>query len=233
MLRDAEITTTAALLAEPARAAMLAALSDGRALPAGELARRARVTPQTASSHLARLLEAGLLAVEQQGRHRYFRIAGARVVRTLEALALLNETLSAAEPHEDGPRIASELRFARLCYDHLAGTLGVRLTEALVAGGWISRTEGGFELTEPGRSAFGTFGIDIAALCRARRPLLRPCLDRTQRRHHLAGSLATALARRLIELRWIEPRPSSRAVRLTPAGRAGLRERFGQIPDYG
>ncbi|HEY7295900.1 MAG TPA: winged helix-turn-helix domain-containing protein [Dehalococcoidia bacterium] len=231
MLRDAEIATPAALLAEPTRVAMLAALSDGRALPAGELARRARVTPQTASSHLHQLIEGGLLCVEQQGRHRYFRIASARVVQTLEALALLGEQQAVGACCDERPRVASELRFARLCYDHLAGMLGVRLAETLEAGGLIVRGDGGVALSDCGRMALAGFGIDLAAWKPGRRPLLRPCLDWTERRHHLAGPLAAALAHRLIELRWIEPRPSSRAVRLTPAGRAGLRERFGLILD--
>src|SRR5579871_2213484 len=139
MYRDAAITPTAALLADPARLAMLAALADGRTLPAGELARRARVTPQTASSHLSRLIEGGLLCVERQGRHRYYRVAGAPVVQTLEALALLGEQEPAGATLEERPRVGSELRFARLCYSHLAGTLGVRLAEALEAGGLVVR----------------------------------------------------------------------------------------------
>lgn len=227
MYRDATIAPITALLAEPARLAMLAALGDGRALPAGELARRARVTPQTASSHLNRLIEGGLLRVEQQGRHRYYRIAGPRVVQTLEALALLGEDYTAGAPCDEGSRISSELRFARLCYNHLAGTLGVRLAEALAAGGLIVCREGGTVISDRGRAALAQFGVDLAALKPNGRPLLRRCLDWTERRHHLAGPLATALARRLLELRWIEPRPSSRAIRLTAAGRAGLREQFG------
>ncbi len=228
MYRDAVIAPTAALLAEPARLAMLAALADGRALPAGELARRAHVTPQTASSHLSRLIEGGLLCVERQGRHRYYRVAGAPVVQTLEALALLGEGQPSV-PCDERPRVSSELRFARLCYDHLAGTLGVRLAEAFEAGGVIVRGDGGVALSDCGRAALAEFGVDLAALTSGRRPPLRPCLDWTERRHHLAGPLATALARRLLELRWIEPRPSSRAVRLTPAGRTGLRERLGVV----
>jgi DNA-binding transcriptional ArsR family regulator len=232
MYRDAAIAPITALLAEPARLAILAALADGRALPAGELARRARVTPQTASSHLNRLIEGGLLRVEQQGRHRYYRVAGARVVQTLEALALLGEQQPAAACCEERPRVSSELRFARLCYDHLAGTLGVRLAEAFEAGGLVVRGDGGVVPNDHGRTALAAFGVDLAALKPGRRPLLRPCLDWTERRHHLAGPLAAAFARRLLALRWIEPRPSSRAVRLTPAGRAGLRDCLGVALDH-
>ncbi|HZQ36237.1 MAG TPA: helix-turn-helix domain-containing protein [Dehalococcoidia bacterium] len=228
MYRDAAIAPITALLAEPARLAILAALADGRALPAGELARRSRVTPQTASSHLHRLIEAGLLCVEQQGRHRYYRVAGARVVQALETLALLGEQQPATACCEERPRVSSELRFARLCYNHLAGTLGVRLAGALEAGGLIARDDGGVAPSDRGRAELAAFGVDLTAL----KPCRRPCLDWTERRHHLAGPLATAFSRRLIELRWIEPRPASRAVRLTPAGRTGLRERFGLALDY-
>src|SRR5579885_3691665 len=227
MYRDAAIAPITALLAEPARLAMLAALADGRALPAGELARRAHVTPQTASSHLSRLIEGGLLCVERQGRHRYYRVAGAPVVQTLEALALLGEAEPVGANCEERPRIGSELRFARLCYNHLAGTLGVRLAEAFEAGGLLVCGDGGVALSDCGGAALAEFGVDLSALRAGHRPLLRLCLDWTERRHHLAGPLATALARRLLALSWIEPRPSSRAVRLTPAGRTGLREQFG------
>src|SRR5579871_6576093 len=169
---------------------MLAALADGRALPAGELARRARVTPQTASSHLSRLIEGGLLCVEQQGRHRYYRVAGARVVQALETLALLGEQQPAAACCEERPRVSSELRFARLCYNHLAGTLGVRLADRLESGGLIVCGDGGVALSDSGRATLAEWGLDPAVLKPGRRPLLRPCLDWTERRHHLAGPLA-------------------------------------------
>ncbi len=222
---DADIAAVAALLADPTRAGFLVALSDGRALPAGELARRGRVAPSTATAHLTKLAGHGLLAVEVQGRHRYYRLANPALVRALEALAVVAPTapvrsLRAAEE-------ATALRAARTCYDHLAGALGVALTQALVERGALDAAGDGYAVTPGGAALLEGLGVDLDA-ARSRRRLFAPrCLDWSERRPHVAGALGAALAGRLSELGWIARAPTSRAVRVTEQGRDGLRERFG------
>lgn len=220
MLADARIAAAANLLAEPARAAMLAALADGRALPAGELARCAGITPQTASAHLGRLVSGSLLVVERHGRHRYYRIADPAVVRALEALALLPP--ATRHPILPDQRVASSLRFARMCYDHLAGELGVRWTEGLLANGTIDAGEGSYRVTRDGARSLEAFGIDAAALSKLRRAFAPGCLDWTERRYHIGGALGRALADQCFTRRWLERSPRSRAVRLTAKGRQGF-----------
>jgi len=201
----------------PSRAAMLAALSDGRALPAGVLARCAGVPPQTASAHLARLLAGGLLIEERHGRHRYFRIAAPTVVRALEALA----PLAAARPA--GLAVPTALRFARTCYDHLAGAVGVKLAEALVQRGVLEMTPDGYAITPVGTQRLEAFGLDMVALGQTRRALAPRCLDWSERRYHLAGALGAALLTRLLALGWLRRAPTSRVVHLTATGRDALR----------
>ncbi len=223
---EANIAAPAALIADPTRAAMLSALLDGRAQPAGALAWAANVSAQAASNHLAKLTAGGLLKVETAGRHRYYRLASPEVAHAVEALACLAPPIrSLDEPRSPKARA---LRQARSCYGHLAGRLGVALTEALEAEGLIAQPEAGddprhFTLTEAGRRRLAEFGLDAAAL-RPRPGLARRCLDWTERRHHLAGPLGVALFARMVALGWIEPaRGGGRAVRLTAAGAEGLR----------
>jgi DNA-binding transcriptional ArsR family regulator len=216
----------ASLIADPARAAMLIALLDGRALPAGELAYAGGVTAQTASSHLAKLLDGGLLSLETEGRHRYYRLAGAHVAQALEQLA-------AIRPAEPVRRKAlspegRELRFARCCYDHLAGQLGVAATRALQERGFIvAADDKKFEVTPAGAAWFGGLGLDVKALRPTRRGLARQCLDWTERTHHLAGPLGVAFLDTLCGVGWLRRSPTSRAGRLTPKGRVALKERLG------
>ncbi len=216
----------AALIAEPARAAMLIALLDGRALPAGELAHAGGITAQTASSHLAKLLDGGLLALETQGRHRYYRLAGPHVAQALEHLASIR-------PAEPGRRKAlspegRELRFARCCYDHLAGQLGVAATQALLEKRFIvDADEKKFEVTPAGAAWFGELGLDVKALKPTRRGLARQCLDWTERQHHLAGPLGVAFLNSLCASGCVRRSPASREVQLTPKGRLALKERLG------
>jgi DNA-binding transcriptional ArsR family regulator len=221
---DTNIAAIASLMADEARASILLALSDGRALSAGELARMARVAPSTASSHLAKLVEGGLLEVESWGKHRYFRVAGPEIVGAIEALALL----APAKPIRSWrqSRAAGRVRFARTCYDHLAGELGVRFTRALVDQGMLVEVEDGYGVTEEGISRLREFGVDLSGR-KGRIQFAPRHVDWSERYYHFAGPLAKATTTHLFELGWIERVPASRAVRLTEAGRLGLRERFG------
>ncbi len=207
------------LMGDPARANMLHALMDGRALTAKELAWLAGVAPQTASGHLAKLMQGGLLAVAVQGRHRYYRLAGPEVAQALEGLMVL---AGAEGAHRCLPsRVGAELSQARTCYDHFAGRLGTGIHDALVAGGHLGVAEGGYGLTGSGEAIFARLGV-APANKPSRRAALRPCLDWSERRPHLAGSLAAALACRCFETGWVLRRKDSRAVTLTQAGRAAL-----------
>jgi DNA-binding transcriptional ArsR family regulator len=208
------------LMGDPARANMLHALMDGRALTAKELAYLAGVAPQTASGHLARLLQGGLLAVAVQGRHRYYRLAGSEVAIALEGLMVLART----EPSRRRlpSRVGEELSAARTCYDHFAGRLGIAIHDALVAGSHLTVADGGYGLTRTGEEVFTALGVDSAPAGKGRRVALRPCLDWSERRPHLAGALAAALACRCFEMGWVLRRKDSRAVRVTEEGRAAL-----------
>ncbi len=209
----------AAALAEPSRAAMLAALLDGVALPAGELAQLAGISAATASAHLARLVAEGFVAVEPQGRHRYYRLANADVAAALEAMA----SLMPRPPPRQRPGDPSLWR-ARLCYHHLAGQLGVLLRESLLQRGWLQLDGDGCGLSRAGRDALqrpDLLAADSPATLRG-----RLCLDWTERRHHVGGTLGRDLAHGMIDrVGWLRRRPSSRALTPTPLGAAaGARE---------
>ena len=217
---EVEFARVAAVIGEPARATMLGALLGGESLTAGELARRAGVTPSTASGHLARLADSGLVTCEPAGRRRYYALAGADAAAVLEALARITRTRqSTGTGAVASPRLRA-LRFARTCYDHLAGTVGVLLTETLVTRRHLK--PGTFELTASGEDWLKGLDIDVDALRRGRRPTTRPCLDWSERREHLAGAAGAALASALLERRWIARIDGSRAVRVTVRGRDGL-----------
>ncbi len=213
----------AALVGDPGRANMLAALLDGTARTAGELAGVAGIAPPTATGHLNQLVAGGLLTPAAQGRHRYFRLASAEVARMLEAIMVVAGCPLRAEPCRP-PRIAAGLREARTCYDHLAGRIAVALADHLVARGALVLDDDAGALTGDGEALFARLGI-VPSRSRTR-PLCRPCLDWSERRPHLAGSLGAALLARFEATHWIERRPG-RAVFVTPAGRAGLRDAFG------
>jgi len=223
---EANVALPAALIGDPARAAMLLALFDGRAMPATQLAWAAGVSPQAASNHLAKLADGGLVAVTQQGRHRYYRLAGEGVAQALEALSRLTPTPKPLDPPLS-PK-ARRLREARTCYDHLAGRLGVALADAFEREGLIV-ADGAerYRLTPEGAARLAALGVDLAGIKAGPRGLARPCLDWTERRRHLAGPLAARLLTRLFALGWLERGRESRAAVLTPAGRAGLRDAFG------
>jgi DNA-binding transcriptional ArsR family regulator len=228
---DADVTRAAALLAEPARAAMVFAVSDGRSLPAGELARIGRLAPNAATPHLAKLVAGGILSVVRHGRYRYYRLGNPAVVAALEALAAIGVVRAA--PTEPSTRLPSGLRFARSCYDHLAGALGVRVTEALVARGAL--TPDALAVTSGAAEVFGEFGVDLPAVVatarQGRRLLTRPCLDWSERRDHLAGALGAAVMAGLLERGWVARLPASRALAVTPEGRRGFRRALGVIVD--
>jgi DNA-binding transcriptional ArsR family regulator len=227
-LADADVAPVAMLLSDPARAAMLWAVSDGRALPAGELARLGRVTASAASAHLSRLVTGGLLQVERQGRHRYYRLVNPAVVSALEALATIADPVPARSLGE--AHAATQVRLARTCYDHLAGTLGVRLTGALIDRRAMVMTDGRYDVTDAGVALLAGLGIDVAATAErarvTRRPLTRACLDWSERRYHLAGALGASLATGLIELGWLERMPGTRALRITNEGRRSFRRQL-------
>jgi DNA-binding transcriptional ArsR family regulator len=218
------IARVAAMIGEPARAEMLTALLADRALTATELAGIAGVTKQTVSAHLAKLVDAGLLAVEAQGRHRYFRLAGGDIAQLLEALmgvAFRTGSLRLVP----GPREPA-LRKARVCYDHLAGELGVVVFDGLIARGLLADEAGGLFLTNAGAAWLAEFGVDPVHAARQRRTFCRPCLDWGERRHHLGGALGAALLARYYELRWAQRAKGSRVVVFTAAGERMLRATF-------
>jgi DNA-binding transcriptional ArsR family regulator len=217
------IARIGALVGEPARAEMLSALMGGQALTATELAQVAGVTKQTVSAHLAKLLDARLLAVESQGRHRYFRLADRDVAQLLESLMGVAYRAGAVRLRSS-PREPA-LRKARVCYDHLAGELGVLVFEGLDERRLL-RLSGEGGVTPRGREFFAELGLDTDALARERRPLCRTCLDWSMRRHHLAGALGAALLRRCYELGWARREKGSRVVLFSPTGEKALRERF-------
>lgn len=232
MASNAMFAEVAALSGDPARANMLHALMDGRALTATELAKVAGITPQTASGHLSRMTAIGLLSVEKQGRHRYHRLAQPSIARMLESIMQVAAEL---EPDRTrltvGPRDAA-LRYARTCYDHFAGQLGVALADAMIAHGYVELTNDAGILTETGMAFLSGVGIDIEPMFARRtkqsgRVLCRPCLDWSERRYHIAGHVGAEICRCSLQRGWFVRERDSRTLRLTPAGRAGLHASFG------
>jgi DNA-binding transcriptional ArsR family regulator len=219
------IAEVAALKGNPARANVLAALLDGRALTAGELARAAGVSPQTTSGHLAKLAEGRRVAATKRGRHAYYRLASPLIGRMLEGIM----AVAADGPQPFRPRWRRDdgLRAARTCYAHLAGRLGVSLADALAAREHVVLGEDGGVVTAAGEAFLSGLGIEVGEVGSGRRAFCRPCLDWSERRPHLAGALGTALAVRLFTLGWIARQRDTRAVLVLPKGRAGLAEMFG------
>ena len=209
----------AAAIGDPTRSRMLGALMDGASLPAGEIAQAAGINASTASAHLARLVEEGLVAVRAQGRHRYYSVSDADVAHALEALSVLAERAAAPDKWQREPY--RPLKLARTCYRHLAGELGVRLFQGLVARGRLVGRGDGYELTPRGRSWLEEVGVESAPAMRGER-YAYACLDWSERRNHLAGRLATSLLEHFLARHWLARTPQSRALKLTPHGRRTL-----------
>lgn len=233
-----QIAHVAALVGEPARTGMLLALMDGRALTARELAQAGHVSAATASRHLGLLVQAGLLAQARQGRHRYHRLASAEVARLLEGIMQLSSRAAAAAPHAPatGPRDAG-LRLARSCYDHIAGRLGVAISDHLLAtGAMVFEGESG-RLTPAAAAVLRPLGMEVpaqvlpaaASPASGRRPGCRPCLDWSERRPHVAGQLGALLCNHCLERGWLLRRAGSRALGVTPAGAVALRDWLGHV----
>jgi DNA-binding transcriptional ArsR family regulator len=223
MVAAANLVEVAALVGDTARATMLNALMGGQSLTATELAYCANVSRSTASDHLSKLVAAHLLTVTRNRRFSYYRIASPLVATMLESI----KVVAAIEvPPRREPRSANEdaLRFARSCYDHLAGRLGVAVTDALVAMGHIVLTDDGGEVTPSGERFLAALGVDLKP--RTRRIFCQPCLDWSERRYHLKGLVGARILDRLLELGWLKSVSGSRALQLTPTGRAGLSENF-------
>ncbi len=214
------LATVAACAGDPARASMLQLLADGRAFTAGELSSVAGITAQTASGHLARMVDAGLLTVASQGRHRYYRLASPLVAQMLESMMVV----AASNAVLTGPG-NEPMRKARSCYDHLAGKLGVGIAQRLVEEGYVALTDGGGEMTPSGKMFFMRLGIDVETP--SHRAFCRPCLDWSERRYHLAGVLGQRIMHFCFDEGWIRQKPKSRVVGITPLGLRKFREEFG------
>jgi DNA-binding transcriptional ArsR family regulator len=231
MATNALFATVAALSGDPARAAMLQALMDGRALTATELAKVAGVTPQTASGHLNRMTATGLLSVEKQGRHRYHRLAAPSVAHMLESIMqVASELEPAGRKLSIGPKDAA-LRRARTCYDHLAGQLGVAIADGLMQHGYVELAGDAGMVTDAGVTHLAAIGMDVRKILDRRtkhsgRVLCRACLDWSERRPHLAGMLGALICEHSMQHGWTRRLPGTRAVQLTPEGERAFRERF-------
>jgi len=219
-----DIAAIAALVGDQARANILCALLDGRSLTASELAYAAHVTPQTASGHLGKLAAARLIVSVQQGRHRYFHLAGTHVAAMIESIS---SVAAIAPPRARAVRIDDAMRAARMCYDHVAGRLGVAIADALRAHHHVELADDGGLVTPSGETFLADLGIDVENLRRSRRVFCRPCIDWSERRPHLAGSVGAALARKLLDLRWIARKRDTRALSITPNGWANIEHTFG------
>jgi DNA-binding transcriptional ArsR family regulator len=241
MSGDVDLAKTAALIGDPGRAKVLRALADGRELAATVLAHEAGVAPSTASVHLAKLVEGGLVLAETRGRHRYFRLSGPDVARALEALAKIAPSAPVRSLREGTKPQA--VRAARTCYDHLAGRLGVAIMSALIADGALTGGDGhhiaararedrpsamgrdlDYRLTDKGADGLRDLGVDVDRALAGPRAPIRDCVDWSEQDHHLSGALGAALAARLLELRWVRRLPRTRAVLVTEEGRRGLVE---------
>ncbi|MCL4118611.1 UNVERIFIED_CONTAM: hypothetical protein GTU68_042951 [Idotea baltica] len=209
------------MLADNTRAEILTVLMDGRAHTGGELARSVGVSASTASEHLSKLLDSEMVAVAAQGRHRYFRLANREIAVMLEALGA-----APVAGNAPAPRAPAALLYARTCYDHLAGELAVRIYDHLVASGHLNEHDDHVELTDSGSAHLEAVGVDVQAARAAKRPTVRACLDWTERRHHLAGAVASGLLDALLDKKWIARSTTPRAIRITEAGRVAMFDHF-------
>lgn len=226
---DTGIPRIANLLADPARAKILRTLIDGTMRPAGELAYTANISAQSASAHLAKLVEGGLLTLEAQGRHRYFRLANAQVADAIESLASLSVAVRPRAPRSPLPSKSMPIQFlnARTCYDHLAGEMAVQVCEAMLKTRWLTAEGREFRVNRLGEKKLAALDVDLAAARRSRRVFARACVDLTQRRPHIGGALGAALLDLYVEGGWILRARRSRVVTITPKGQEAFRRTFG------
>ncbi|WP_079528010.1 ArsR/SmtB family transcription factor [Halobacillus hunanensis] len=218
------VAEVASILGEPSRSLILTSLMDGRFHTATELAYMAGIKQQTASFHLSKLMKANLIIMEKHGRHRYYHIIDGEVAQILESFLALSRPPEIRSLNQSIQMKA--LKSGRTCYDHLAGELGVGLTESMLQEGLIEKAEKEFIVSSKGERFFEEFGLDISKLRQKRRSFSRVCLDWSERQHHLAGALGNAIAAKLFEINWIEKHPSSRAVKVTERGHDGLQKYF-------
>ncbi len=229
MLDRPDIPRVAQLLSDPARARMLWMLIDGTSRPAGELAYGAQVSAQSASAHLAKLVEGGLLEAAAQGRHRYFRLASAEVAQVVEGLASLGASTRPRAPRAPLPSRSVPVRFlqARTCYGHLAGEMAVKVLEAMIGARWLAADGSDYALTRLGEAKLAALDIDLEAVRARRRVFARACVDLTQRRPHLGGALGDALLEAYVARGWVQRQRRSRVVSITPKGSESFRRFFG------
>lgn len=221
-----DIAAIAALIADRSRANVLTALLGGKALAAGELARCANVTPQTCSGHLAKLTASGLVIATSQGRHRYFSLAGPEIAHLLESLQVAS--VQSGKPIAMGPR-DRELRYARVCYDHLAGTLGVEVLDRFRAMRWVDVDQGSLVLSQAGRNYLLKLGIDLEN--QTGRAECKECMDWSERRMHLGGLLGARFLAMCLAKGWLRRREGSRSLMVTGVGREQLTQAIGELPD--
>jgi DNA-binding transcriptional ArsR family regulator len=226
MVAAANMVEVAALVGDTARATILAALMGGQALTASELSVLAQISRSTVSEHLAKLVDARLIAVTTKRQFRYFRIASPLVARMLESIIAVAAIEVPSRYQPKSPADAA-LRRARTCYDHLAGQLGVAIADALIANGSLILADDGGEVTERGKTLLTSFGVDLTSRCSGSRIFCRPCLDWSERRYHVAGHIGAEIWRRCLELGWVTRQRDTRAVRITLIGVTGLRDTFG------
>lgn len=234
MSTNYNIATVGSLIGDPSRSLMLMALMDGCAWTAGELADAAGISPSTASEHLAKLVDGNLLAVCKQGRHRYYALANAQVADALEALSLISSDRPKRRPASPVP---DRMRHARCCYDHMAGRVAIGLADALSGAGYVDLAENNFTLRPEGEAFLAGLGLDLPALRRKKRHFARACLDWSERRYHIAGSLGAGLLDLFLEKHWARRSAQDRRViTITPAGERALDQTFrlsAYLPDKG
>ncbi|MFW2106576.1 winged helix-turn-helix domain-containing protein [Bacillus spizizenii] len=218
------IAKISSLLSDPSRSSILLTLMDGRIHPAGELAYLANIKPQTASFHLKKLLEEKLISVEKHGRHRYYRLSNSDTANMIEQLLRMAPKAKVTSLKDSKEK--SDLHFARTCYDHLAGYVGVQMTHSLVEQGILKKVDLNFEVTSEGSLFFSKLGINEEHQRHKRRAFARCCLDWSERQHHIAGALGNALLMRMLEEEWIVRMPKTRAVRMTQSGKIAFEKYF-------
>jgi len=224
-----DIPRIASLLADTARARMVWTLIDGTTRPAGELAYAANISPQSASAHLAKLVQGGLLAAQAQGRHRYFRIASADVASLVEGIASLGAATRVRAPHSVLPTRSVPIQFlqARTCYGHLAGEVAVKVLAAMLKQRWLNVDGRDYSVTRLGEAKLTALDVDVATARKRRRVFARACVDLTQRRPHLGGALGDALLDACVARGWVQRHRRSRVVSITPSGNEAFQRAFG------